>query len=342
MTFKAKHDAIAHITLLVLVQWISIAVIVLNAIALNVSSNSNLGLITSDAGPQDHMLLVIGAISLLGSSLLLCLHLHVFLQLMDNRPFAPSKTILALEMTTGVVLIGLWASATSIIMTNYNVSSPCRTDNSEFVQVYGQACSLLSNSIILAFAATGGWLLIILATLITLTRSSLYASATVFTVESPTRTKRSSSAFALVAGSKSPSMQSISSYQQKQPTYPSTAVVQQKSMVRDSMDCGGSTRYSYQQNGRRYPQTSIDGKRSFREHTASWCSEYSTATTAAGQDDTFGKSSMDPISLGDLPRIQEGMSNMDLSFLAQSYNEQQQRKSKHSLSFSNPFTTHKS
>ena len=120
MTFKAKHDAIAHITLLILVQWSSMAVIVLNAIAINVTSSSFVGLITATPGAQDYLLIVLGSVSFLTSSLLLCLHLHVFLQLIDNRPFAPSRTILAMEMITGIILIGLLASATSIIVTNYS------------------------------------------------------------------------------------------------------------------------------------------------------------------------------------------------------------------------------
>lgn len=117
---KARNEAIIHISLLVLIQWISIAVMVLNAISLKMASGALQGLIATTPGPQDYLLIVLGAASLMAASLLLCLHLHVFFRLIDNRPFAPSKAILAMQMTAGVMLVALWASATSIVMTSYN------------------------------------------------------------------------------------------------------------------------------------------------------------------------------------------------------------------------------
>ncbi|KAI9499522.1 hypothetical protein BDB00DRAFT_866395 [Zychaea mexicana] len=338
MAAKAEHDAIAHITLLVMVQWISIAAIVLNAIALNVASSSSQGLIASNPGPQDYLLVVLGAISLLGASLLLCLHLHVFLQLMDNRPFAPSKTILASEMTTGVILIALWASATSIILTNYHVSSPCRLDGTEFVQLYGQACDLLNYSIVLAFAAVGGWLLVILATLFTLTRSSMHAS--VFTVENPYFTKQSASAFALCADSKSSTMQSIAPYQK--PKFPSAAIVPSSATkkIDNSMDTSDSIRAIYNLSYNVHHRQQYDSKqhqksngKSLRGDAKSWCSDDSAATTAAGHDDleVGAKASMESISFDDLPRIQVGMSRMNLSFFAETEQGQDKKTSSSSL-----------
>lgn len=120
---KARNEAIIHISLLVLIQWISIAVMVLNAISLKTASGALQGIIATIPGPQDYLLIVLGAASLLAASLLLCLHLHVFFRLIDNRPFAPSKAILAMQMTAGVMLVALWASATSIVMTSYNGKS---------------------------------------------------------------------------------------------------------------------------------------------------------------------------------------------------------------------------
>ena len=143
----------------------------------------------------------------------------------------------------------------------------------------------------------------------------MHASATVFTVESPTCVKHPTNALALVTGSKLSTEPSIS-FQQQELKYPSTAVVtmQQKSI--NSMNNG--SRFSYQRNKQLLPQTYTNGSRSIREQITSWCSEYSTATTAADHDDVFyRKKSMEPISLDDLPRIEEGMSNMDLSFFAQ-------------------------
>ncbi|KAI8148939.1 hypothetical protein BJV82DRAFT_653153 [Fennellomyces sp. T-0311] len=288
---KSRHDGVAHITLLVLIQWISIAVIILNAFSLSTSSEANQGLIAPRSGPQDFLLLILGSVSLLGSSLLLCLHLHVYFQLIGDRPYAPSKAILGMEMAVGVILIGLWASATSIIVTNFQVSSPCT--NSKFVEHYGQACDLLSNAIILAFVAIAAWLLVILAALFTMTRSSMHSSATVFTVECPVYTTQPPSMYTIyTTGGKSSTTQSF-----QKPSYPSATVSKPVHYDYDAYDAPKSHEKS-------------------RGAVKSWCSEYSTASTA-----TLGEYNSASATLGDLPRIQEGMSCMDLTFAPQSYEE---------------------
>lgn len=346
---KARNEAIIHISLLVLIQWISIAVMVLNAISLKTASGALQGIIATIPGPQDYLLIVLGAASLLAASLLLCLHLHVFFRLIDNRPFAPSKAILAMQMTAGVMLVALWASATSIVMTSYNgksyiiisiiidsyssssfqllvVSSACRITGSEFVKTYGQACDLINlaiilgtftNSskrpllpiliIILAFVAMAFWVFVILATLCMLIQSSLRASATVFTVENlDYNAKQSPSTIALRADKSSWTMQSLASYNDRSiVAYPSAAKTSNTYTIHPDIE-------SLQQHDEKS-----------RNVTKSWCSEYSTHTASGPQHDdrpSFS-SSFEPVSLDDLPRIQEGMSQLDLAFLSQSYDD---------------------
>lgn len=348
---KARNEAIIHISLLVLIQWISIAVMVLNAISLKTASGALQGIIATIPGPQDYLLIVLGAASLLAASLLLCLHLHVFFRLIDNRPFAPSKAILAMQMTAGVMLVALWASATSIVMTSYNgkpyiiisiidsyssssssfqlhvVSSACRITGSEFVKTYGQACDLINLAIILgtftsssthpllpiliitlAFVAMAFWVFVILATLCMLIQSSLRASATVFTVENlDYNAKQSPSTIALRADKSSWTMQSLASYNDRSiVAYPSAAKTSNAYTSHPDIE-------SLQQ---QHDEKS-------RNVTKSWCSEYSTHTASGLQHDdrpSFS-SSFEPVSLDDLPCIQEGMSQLDLAFLSQSYDD---------------------
>ncbi|KAI7882700.1 hypothetical protein K492DRAFT_193214 [Lichtheimia hyalospora FSU 10163] len=304
---KARNEAIIHISLLVLIQWISIAVMVLNAISLNNASGAMQGIIATTPGPQDYLLIVLGAASLLAASLLLCLHLHVFFRLIDNRPFAPSKAILAMQMTAGVMLIALWASATSIVMTSYNVSSACRITVSEFVKEYGQACDLINLAIILAFVAMTFWVFVILATLCMLIQSSLRASATVFTVENlDYNAKQSPSTIALRANKSSWTLQSLASYDNDQSivAYPSAAKTSNTYTIHPDIE-------SLQQHDEKS-----------RTVTKSWCSEYSTHTVNAHHDERPSfSSSFEPVALDDLPRIQEGMSQLDLAFLSQSYDD---------------------
>ncbi|KAI8374180.1 uncharacterized protein BYT42DRAFT_575357 [Radiomyces spectabilis] len=64
------------------------------------------------------------------------------------------------------------------------VSSSCRFAHSEFAQTFNNACNLVDATIILAFVVVAGWVLVILACLLTLARSPLHAS-TIFTIENP-------------------------------------------------------------------------------------------------------------------------------------------------------------
>ncbi|KAI9312197.1 hypothetical protein BX666DRAFT_2031366 [Dichotomocladium elegans] len=295
---KARSDAVIHISLLSTLQLISIAVLLLNVVAFNITSDSVKGLIGTAPGPQDYLLIVLSVLSLLAASLLLCLHLHVFFRLIDNRPYAPSKTILATEMTVGVLLVTLWASATSVVMTNYNVSSYCRNPDSEYVKNFGQACDLLEIAIVLAFLCMALWVFVILAALFTLIQSSIRASATIFTVENLDYSKHSSSMMTLRADHRTHTRQSMASIEKPLIiTYPEAAKVHTHSTDLELL--------SHRINK--------------KEETKSWYSDYATSVTTVEDDDDdedIMSSVFVPIALDDLPRIQVGMSRMNLSFLA--------------------------
>lgn len=115
---KTTQHAVIHTVLLIFIQWTSIAVIVLNVMALG-STTGELGLLDMKPASQDYLLLVLGGISLLTSSFLICLYLHTYFHLINNRRLAPSRAIQTAELTMGVLLITLWASGTSIITSNY-------------------------------------------------------------------------------------------------------------------------------------------------------------------------------------------------------------------------------
>ena len=119
----------------------------------------------------------------------------------------------------------------------------------------------------------GAWLLVLLAALITYTRSSIRISA-LFTVECPNFTSKES-------------------YYQKA-SYPPTAFMSKLAFHDYDM------------------QASSEKSRG----TESWCSDNSAFTTLS--DDM---PSTQVISLDDFPRIQEGMSCLDLTFAGHPYDE---------------------
>lgn len=119
---KTRQNAVIHIPLLVFIQWTSIAVIGLNAVALG-SISGDQGLLDMKSGSQDYLLLVLGGLSLLSSSFLICLYLHTYFHLINNERSAPSRTILTAELAAGILLVALWASGTWVIMSSYHSKS---------------------------------------------------------------------------------------------------------------------------------------------------------------------------------------------------------------------------
>lgn len=118
---QKKRAAIIQMAFLFVIQWLSIAIIILNALALKAATSSNQGLIiASESGPQEYTLLIMGAISLLASSFLLLIYLHVFLRLLADRPFDLSKRVLAFEIVLILVVIALWSTASGVIVARFN------------------------------------------------------------------------------------------------------------------------------------------------------------------------------------------------------------------------------
>lgn len=117
---KKKH-VVLQITLLVVIQWTSVTVIILNLLALILVKDSNQNLIiATKTGPQEFILLVIGAVSLLTASLLLCIYLHTQFRLLGNHPIGPSKKVLIIEIGLSIINIVLWATASITILICFN------------------------------------------------------------------------------------------------------------------------------------------------------------------------------------------------------------------------------
>lgn len=116
---RARKESAFHLALLVLVQWISLAVVILNATALYLLRFSkHSGLVNVYSSPADYMLLILGSLSFVGSTLYLFLHLHLYFRIIDDHPFTPPKTMSAIEVIMGVISIALWTVTTSVILTH--------------------------------------------------------------------------------------------------------------------------------------------------------------------------------------------------------------------------------
>lgn len=116
---RARKESAFHLALLVLVQWISLAVVILNATALYLlRSAKHSGLVNVYSSPADYMLLILGSLSFVGSTIYLFLHLHLYFQIMDDYTFTPPKSMSAIEVIMAVISIALWTVATSVILTH--------------------------------------------------------------------------------------------------------------------------------------------------------------------------------------------------------------------------------
>jgi hypothetical protein len=117
---RARKESALHLALLVLVQWISLAVVILNATALYLlRSSQHSGLVdTTQSNPADYMLLILASSSFVGSTVFLLLHLQLHFQIIDDHPFSLPKSLSATEMMISVISIALWTVATSVILTH--------------------------------------------------------------------------------------------------------------------------------------------------------------------------------------------------------------------------------
>lgn len=119
MMTRARKESAFHLALLVLVQWISLAVVILNATALFLLRHSqHSGLVNNHSSPADYMLLILGSLSFVASSIFLLLHLQLHLRIVDDTPFTPPRALSATEVIMSVISIALWTVATSVILTH--------------------------------------------------------------------------------------------------------------------------------------------------------------------------------------------------------------------------------
>ncbi|KAG2235514.1 hypothetical protein INT48_003077 [Thamnidium elegans] len=156
---QTKNNVIVQISLLFLIQWLSIAVIVLNALALNMSKDQ--GLVIAESGPQDFILLIMASASLIIVSLLLCVSLPMLL----SHTIELSKKLLAIEIVFSILVIALWTTATSIILTKFNLSSICH--NKAKIEINSNVCNLVNTTIIVAFVTIGLWCIMLVTILYT-------------------------------------------------------------------------------------------------------------------------------------------------------------------------------
>lgn len=96
---------ITQISILLIIQWLSIAVIILNALSSHTSWKE----------------LIMGASSLLAASLLLLISIHQFFNgFRHNKSLLPSKTILGLQIMLPVIIISVWITTSIILSTHFN------------------------------------------------------------------------------------------------------------------------------------------------------------------------------------------------------------------------------
>ncbi|CAO3601048.1 unnamed protein product [Absidia cylindrospora] len=164
---------LTHVCCLALLQWLSVAVVVLNTIALHMAHNEPQlkgTLVSSQPGLQDSLLVLLGIVSFLAASLPLALHFFVSCrQYHHTSPIVPTKMVLVSEMSIGVIMIILWTAVVSIVMTHFHVSSHCRLD----VIRNAAACQMLDKTIIVGCVSIAGWgLLLIIASICIATHPS--------------------------------------------------------------------------------------------------------------------------------------------------------------------------
>lgn len=96
---------ITQISILLIIQWLSIAVIILNALSSHTSWKE----------------LIMGASSLFAASLLLLISIHQFFNgFQHKKSLLPSKTILGLQIMLPVIIISVWITTSIIFSTHFN------------------------------------------------------------------------------------------------------------------------------------------------------------------------------------------------------------------------------
>ncbi|KAL7324549.1 hypothetical protein PS15p_209728 [Mucor circinelloides] len=195
---QKKRAAMIQMAFLFVIQWLSITIIILNALALNAAKSSNQGLIiAAESGPHEYTLLIMGAISLLASSLLLIMYLHIFLHLLGDRPLGLSKRLLAFEIVLTLVVIALGSTASGIISARFNEFSSCKRPNVSTLTTnvrfdrYGssklssRACGLANAMIAVGFVTIIVWLMTLIVSVYALAGLNNFTIADLFTMQTP-------------------------------------------------------------------------------------------------------------------------------------------------------------
>ncbi|KAI7907753.1 uncharacterized protein BX663DRAFT_491926 [Cokeromyces recurvatus] len=177
---QGKNKDIIHISLLYIIQYLSISVIILNALALNETKNTNQGLIiAAKSGPQEYILLILGAISLFAAFLLLCSYLRMVPCLLENKSILLSKRALILEICLSAIIIFLWTLISVNILMYFHGLSSCKKRNISVLitDIYfdkfgnsntivsSKACNFANTMIIISFVTISVWLLVLLSSI---------------------------------------------------------------------------------------------------------------------------------------------------------------------------------
>ncbi|OBZ89662.1 hypothetical protein A0J61_02295 [Choanephora cucurbitarum] len=190
---RAHKESAIHMLLIMIIQWTSLAVIILNATALyslKSSEKSTQGLVSQQGGLIDYILVVLGSSSFIIATSFLFYHLHLYLQKINepHQGFSPPRTSSAVEIIFSVVFIVVWTAVVSLILTySKDSSSHCKFYDDVDNPTRNDVCKLFDTTMILAFTVIGSWALVLLAMLFFLIRSPL-PPTTIFTIQAPHQT----------------------------------------------------------------------------------------------------------------------------------------------------------
>ncbi|KAI8062233.1 hypothetical protein BC940DRAFT_322281 [Gongronella butleri] len=157
-----KQEGILHVSLLIVLQWISVAVVITNSIGIHMSFDAHMGFVSSDAGAQDLLYTVLGIMSFTAATLPLCLQLYHHCRTNESG-LLPTRITLLSEISLSIVMMVLWAAVCSVIITHTRVSSPCSIEKTS-------PCRLLDLTIVLGLVTLAVWILLLLVASFSMSR----------------------------------------------------------------------------------------------------------------------------------------------------------------------------
>ncbi|KAL4205988.1 hypothetical protein CU097_008152 [Rhizopus azygosporus] len=171
--------SICHVIMLMLVQLNSILVISLNSALLYNVKNIPLNDLIGKPDLEDYSLLLLGLVSFFSSTLLLLTHSRTVTRI----SFSYSYPLLAVEIMVSIVLIALLTTTTTIVAKPSQVAA-CNSAISNASDRYNNICNIFRVSVIMTYLTVLSWILVLLATLVSLTYTPLTPTL-IYTVESP-------------------------------------------------------------------------------------------------------------------------------------------------------------